>query len=48
MMVMLGVAVLDRNWNLGNALFTQTQGLALRLCEDQFAANLIPWLVGAS
>jgi hypothetical protein len=45
---MLGAGGADWNWNLGNAHFTQTQGLALRLGEDQFAANLIPWQDGAS
>ena len=48
MVWMLGVAGIGRNWNLGNAHFTQTQGQALRLCEDLFAAKLIPrWVVAS-
>ena len=39
---MLGLGQNGRNWNLGNAHFTQTQGPVLRLCKGLFAANLIP------
>ncbi len=39
---MLGLGQNGRNWNLGNAHFTQTQDPVLRLCKDLFAANLIP------
>lgn len=43
---MLGRMPQPGNWNLDNALFTQTQGRVLRLREGLFAANLIPPRLG--